>query len=480
MRNKIILRMAAFMGLLILFHSTGIREAESQTSRLTLDDAIKMALEKNPDMRISRLEVLNAKAQVDEAIGNAYPSIDLSASLMHYYKLPVIFFPNLFATLTNSTYSILFDEGLLPRDESKFLPEGLMEMSLMLENNYEAKAELTQILFNFSVFRGIGASKVYEETTEEQLKAKATQTIFDVKKAFYGVLLTGEILEITKASLANAEENLSNAKAYYKQGMISEFDALQAEVQVENIRPTVVQMENTHKNAKDGLKMLLGIDPREEIEIEGELSYTDKKIPDGQATITQALKSNYDVKTLEMKKVLDDAMIDLYRAELWPSLVAFGNYSYAGQSNTFDFMNYSTGMVGLNLSMNIFNGFQTSNRIQQQQIALMQTEEQEKQLKDAIKMQIRAKILDLKKVKSNLEAQERNVSLAERAYEIATVRYREGTGSQLEIQNADIALRQARTNRLQMVYDYIIAESELQKLTGNVAPEYLRSLKEIK
>ena len=71
-----------------------------------------------------------------------------------------------------------------------------------------------------------------------------------------------------------------------------------------------------------------------------------------------------------------------------------------------------------------------------------------------------------------VETQDKNVSLAERAYQISTVRYKEGTSSQLEVQNADIALRQARLNRLQTVYSYLITRYELEQMIGKVAPEY--------
>jgi outer membrane protein TolC len=110
----------------------------------------------------------------------------------------------------------------------------------------------------------------------------------------------------------------------------------------------------------------------------------------------------------------------------------------------------------------------------------MKTEEQIGQLKDYLNTQIKIKLLDIERIKSNIEAQERNIKVAERAYELATLRYKKGTGSQLEIQNSDIALTQARTNRLQSVYEYIVAKSELEKLTGSVKREYLVPFMEVK
>ncbi|MCL5991507.1 MAG: TolC family protein, partial [Bacteroidetes bacterium] len=157
-----------------------------------------------------------------------------------------------------------------------------------------------------------------------------------------------------------------------------------------------------------------------------------------------------------------------------PTLAAFGNYTRAGSAEDFKFQNYSSAMVGLSFSMNLFKGLRTSHREQQAKITAQQTEEQFFQLKDFVTMQVKTKILDLERVQSNIEAQERNVKLAERANEISQVRYKEGTGNQLEIQNADMALRQARINKLQSEYDFMLAKFELDQLLGKLEERFVK------
>jgi outer membrane protein TolC len=446
----------------------------AQPMQLTLDKAIDTALENNRDTKVAQMEVNKARAAVDEAFGYALPSVDLSANFMHYIKKPVFFFPDFEAMLGNATYQILFEEGVLPQDPSKFRPVEMTEQSFVLANQYEAKAEVSQVLFSSAVFRGIGASKIYADLSNEQLKSKINSTVAEVKKAFYGVILTKELYEITKASFENAQENLANVKAMHKQGLVSEFDALQAEVQVENIRPMLEQMENTHKTTKDGLKILLGIEQSREIEIEGELEYDPAAVENREAAMNRAMENNYDVRSLEIKSQVDEAFIELDRAEWWPNIAAFGSYSLAGQADDLEFKNYNQAMVGLNFSINIFKGGRTSNKVQQSTIAWKQTQQQLDQLKDFIQSRVRAQLLEISRVEKNLAAQKRNVNLAERAYEIARTRYREGTATQLEVQNADVALRKARTNYLQSVYDYKSAKIELDKLLGKVDKKYFR------
>jgi outer membrane protein len=467
MKLKILLGL--ILSIAILSSSTVL----SQSRILTLDEAIGIALEHNREIEIASMEIRKARAAVREAYGYALPTVDVNGTFSHFLEKPRMAFPDFEALLGNATYSILFDEGVIPRDEDKFKPVATRLQSFAQTNNYESQLQVTQTLFNSTVLRGIGASKRYMNLSEEELQRTISSTILDVKRSFYGVLVTKEMYEIALASFDNASDNLRNVRAAYEQGLVAEFDLLQAEVQVENIRPMVLQSGNAFMNAKDGLKIILGLDQNEDIDVSGEMVYSAEPIPEPDETVTDALRGNYGIKALEIKKDVDQAFIDYYQSEYWPVLYAFGNYTYAGSDDKWSFQNYSSSIVGVTLSFNLFNGGKSRQRIQQARVTMHQTEQQLSQYRDYVAMQVKSKINDLRRVQSILEAQERNVELADRAYAIAVVRYREGTGNQLEVQNADIALRQARTNRLNSVYDYIIARAELDHLVGRLHEMYV-------
>lgn len=445
----------------------------AQPEVFTIESAIKTALRNNREIMAAQMNVDKSEAAVREAFGYALPSVDVSGQFYHFLKKPKMAFPDFAALLGNATYGILFDEGVLPRDNSKFKPVNSILQSFSQSNNFETKVQVTQTLFNSAVFRGIGASQIYLDLSKEELNRVTAATILSVKKAFYGVLLTKSLLEITEASFSNAQDNLTNVKAYYQQGLVSEFDMLQAEVRVENIRPVVIQMKNMLDNAKNGLKLVLGLDQNAIIDVSGDLKYYQEVFPDEILTAEIAMSNNYGIKSLYLKKQVDEEFIALDRSEYWPALYVFGNYSYAGSGEEWKFQTYSSAIVGLSLSMNLFTGMKTKNRVEQSTIGLLQTEQQINQTKDQIAVAVKMKLQDLKRVESIIEAQDRNVNLAKRAYEISNIRYKGGTGNQLEVQNADVALQQAKTNLLQSVYDYVIAKSELEELLGKVDAEYL-------
>jgi outer membrane protein TolC len=462
-------------GLFIIYLSvliiTGPVNAQSQI--ITLDEAINLALENNMDVKVSLLNSQKSRAAVREAFGYAMPSLDATADFAHFLKKPKMPFPDFTALLTNATYSILFDENVIPRDENKFLPVQTQLQSFAQSNNYEASLTLTQILFSSAVFRGIGASQIYYDLSVAELRNTISKTKLNVERAFYGALLTKELLTIAKASFDNAQENFRNVSALFEQGFVSDFDRMQAEIRVENIRPTLLQMENMQVTTLNDLKLVMGIDQALDIDVKGEFVYVPEDLPEEEDVIDFALSNNFSLQSLKLKRDVDEAFIDLDLAEYWPTLAAFGNYTYAGSSDQWNFQNYSAATVGLNFSINLWQGNRTKNRVEQSTITYKQTGEQFEQLKEYVVSQVKAKYLELKRVQSLVEAQERNVSLAERSYEISTLRYKEGTGNQLEVQNSDVALRQARVNRIQSIHSYITTKLELEQIMGKIKPEYI-------
>ncbi len=452
----------------LLFSITGF----AQEKIYTLEEAIETALGNNRDINISRLNVEKSRAAVREAFGYALPSLDFNADFSHFLKKPKMPFPDFQALLTNATYNILFEENVIPRDESKFVPVETQLQSFSLSNSYSTSLTLTQVLFSSAVFEGIGASQTYYDLARAELNNTVSKTVLSVQKAFYGVLLAKEVVNITNASFANAQENFKNVNALYNQGMVSEFDMLQAEVQVENIRPVLLNMENMLLTAKDAFKISIGVDQAENIDVLGEIKLDSIDISNEDELIQEALESNFNLKSLELKKQVDEAFIQLDVSEYWPTLAAFGNYTYAGSSDEWDFQNYSYSTIGLTLSINLWQGNRTKNSVEQSTLSLKQTEEQLLQLKDFTILEVKSKIQELRRVQSLLEVQERTVKIAERAYNIAKVRYKEGAGSQLELQNADQDLRQARLNKVTAIHSYLVTKYELDQLLGRTTAEY--------
>ncbi|NOX17477.1 MAG: TolC family protein [Chlorobi bacterium] len=458
--------------IILLIIALGCAPLIAQENEITLDDAIKTALENNRQIEIAKMDVRKADRKVSEAFGYALPSVDVSAGFTHFLQKPKMSFPDFEAMLNNSTYGVLFKEDIIPYDPGKLMPLDFKLQTFVQANNFQTQAQVSQILFNSAVFQGIGASQIYLNLAKENLKRTIAKTALDVKNAFYGVLLTRDLYEIAQARFTNANEHLKNIKAMLAQGLVSNFAEMQAEVQVENIRPILVQLKNANIDATNGLKILLNIKQDEDISVIGKMEYKEEELPTIEELINEAKKSNLSLKTLKIKNQLDKEFAAIDRGGYWPTLVAFGNYTFAGTSENWDFQNYTSSTVGLNFSINLFQGGRTKHKVEQDMIVAEQTAEQIKSLSDATEMQVKSKYNDLLRVRQQIEAMKSNVALAERAYQIAENRYKEGEGSQLEVKDADVSLTNAKVNYTNAVHDYLVAKAALYNLIGRIDKKY--------
>ncbi len=471
MRNK-------FFIVLILFAFNSLLNAQQDTVKLTLDDAIKLGLENNRDVKIAKMDVEKAQAAVKEAFGYALPSVDFSAGFSHFLKKPMMPFPDFNALLNNATYGILFQEGIIPFDPNKLMPMDLKLQSFALANNYKAEFQVSQILFNSAVFRGIGASKIYLNLAKVNLKRKISQTVLSVKKAFYGVMLTEKLYEIAKSRYENALEHLKNVEALRSQGLVPEFTEMQVKVEVENIKPILKKLQNANLSAKDGLKILLNIPQETNIEVEGKFEFENGEIPPVADLIAEAKEMNLTIKTLKVKNQLDKEFTAIDKGAYWPTLVAFGNYAFQGTGDKWDFRDYQQSTVGLSLSINLFQGLRTKHKVEQDEIVEKQTAEQIKALTDATEMQIKSKYNELLRVRDEITAMKQNVELAEQAYNIAENRFTQGLSSRLEVNDAAVALANARVNYVKAVHDFLIARATLYDLVGRVDKSYYTYVKD--
>jgi outer membrane protein len=429
----------------------------AQTRIITLDSALSIAARNNYDVKSSQLNISKSKAMVKEAYGNVMPSVSFNANYTRNIKPPVSFLPGYFLNQ--------------PNVEFVGIPFGA-------KNNYQAVASVNQILFNSAVFTGLGTARIYQNASYEMFKSSVSKIILNTKKAYFGVLLAKEYWNTLKVSLDKYQDNLKSVSALYNEGMIPEYDFIRAKVGVENLKPSVLQAEDGYINALNALKMFMVLDMNENIEISGDLkSFVNDYNYSEDELVNKSLQNNYDLKTLEIQKNVLEDVVSIKKSEYYPTLSFFYNYIFNGLSNKFDFINAQSSSLGLNLSISLFQGFQTQARVEQANIDYLTLNEKYSQAKDAIRLQVKSALLQKMTAKERMKAQDENVMQAERGSEISMIRYKEGTGSQVEINDADIALIQARINRSQAVYDYLSACADLDNLIGNVDSRYINMVK---
>jgi outer membrane protein len=431
----------------LIFFSLGLIVSPMRAQQqITLDDAVRIAVENNRALKIAELETQKADYQVKEAYGLAMPNISASADYARAIKKPVFFLPASFMD-----------------------PDATGVAAIEVGSNHALTMgfQATQTLFNAAVFTGVGTAKIYQKASREMRQASYQKTVADAKRAFYQVLFITDVLKLTRASFQNAQDNLKNVKIFNEQGIVSDYDLIRADVQTENIRPMLTKAESNVVLSENALKMVMGIDPGQNITVAGEMGY----VPVDQSLLERSelilLANNANLKALDYQMQVNDEIADIFRAEYLPTVTAYGNYTWQGQNDKLgDVTNdlVSSSQIGLNISLSLFNGFQTTAKVDAAKIEYMKSEEQLHSTRDAMITQLQNIRYMLDEASKRVESQGKTVQQAEKGYKIATTRYSSGSGTQLEVNDADLALMQARVNRAQAIYDYNIAKADLEEI----------------
>ncbi|HTY37895.1 MAG TPA: TolC family protein [Bacteroidota bacterium] len=445
--------------------------ARAQTpQRLSLQDAVRMSMKQNPDLTTARLEVKRADARVLEAWGNAMPAVDIEGQYAHMIDKPVTFFPDVFL------YSFMKAiDSTTPKPTGQLVP-------VSFSPGFAASATLNvrQILFNGAVFIGVGAANVYSHLARDVYQAKQVETIAKVRKAYYGALLAQEALGMMRSSMQNAEDNLKNVRLMTKQGLVSEYDELRASVGVENIRPVVIQSETNFNLALDNLRNTIGLTNKSDLVLTDSLVLENVDEEILRRAETLVLELNPGLSAVKRQIELNNAAVNAERSNYLPTIAAFGQYQYQAAKNEFTFSTndfYKGSTVGLSLSLNLFQGFQTYARVEQAQLERRKSEEQQVSLERTLQTGLHSVLGNLQQARKRVDAQGKTVEMAERGYKIVTTRFLSNAATQLEVNDAQLALTQARVNRVQAIYDYLIASADLDQLIGRL-PGYLLETEE--
>lgn len=429
---------------LMLFAGMCFLSAQENIINLDLEKAIQIALEKNTEIKVAELEVDKSEEKLRETRSGLFPNIEANGQYQRYIKKPVIFLP------PGSPFGEVLEIGA--------------------NNSYVGIIGASVPVFSLGLYDGIGVASKSVELNAENLRFTEIRTIGDVKRSFYSVLLTREYKDVINQSLQNALEQLENVKRLNKQGVASDYDLLRAEVQVENLRPQVILAENNYEISKEALKVLIGLKSEQDINILGELEFDTRYSISSQQLLDEVLSNNPQLAILNKQEEITNRTISLEKSAYFPSLAAFGNYQYQAQADDFKFGNYNwvgTFVVGLQLKIPIFSGFKTPARVEQASISLNQVEQQKQGLTEALKTQLQNIVYTIEQTMIRIKGQDKNIEQAQQGYEIVKTRFENGLATQLEVNDAELALRQAKLNKLQAVYDLRIAEAELQMILGN-------------
>ena len=419
---------------------------------LTLDDAVRVGIEKSRALEIARLDRDMAGEKIRETWSEVLPQISASSSYTRSLKSSILFFPeSVFNSGASST--------------------SFRSIPISSDNAARASIDLRQTLFDRSAFAGIKAATIVRKMSEEAYRGVEANVVTDIKIAYFDALISKEQLTLIEQSIARWEQSRKDTRAMFRQGVVADIDTLKAWLSVENLRPELMQAENRVATSMTRLKNVMGIPVESSVALSGKLEITASSYPADIATAyREAIEARPELRQLNYQVQAEGEKVNAARAEHFPLLSAFGKLESQTAFN--DGTSYSdakwptSSAVGLQLTMPIFTGFRISAKVEQARIGQLQSRTRYEELKSAIRAEIEVRVLNFRESQKRIEVQSKTISVAERSYNISRLRFKEGIGSRLELTDAELQLNKAKTNYLQAVYDNLTAAVQLEKALG--------------
>lgn len=446
---------------------------------LTLDEAIKIAVANSPQVKRALLSVEDADELVKIAYSEIYPEVSSSLNYTRNFEIPVSFVP---AAILNPA---LIEPGTPP--------DALLPISFSTDNSWQGGFTANQTLFRGETIVGLSSATVFKTVQKENYRAISQQVITQTRIAYYSVLAAKEQLRLQETQIKRLEQNLKDNEARQRAGLVDEYAVLSLRVQLSNQRPQLIEAEYAVDEAYRILKVGMGLPLQLEFEVLGSLNDFDIISSNVVAGVNEQIKKidqlnpftfqkegldsmglesvRGDLRILDASMALTDKEIIAVKSRFLPTLSATYNLQWSSaepDEPTFFENSARFQTLGINLSLPLFQGFK---RVADVQRVLIQKKDLEEQKRGALLMaqnEVASASEDLNRAFETAEARKIALQQANEGYERAQKRLENGLGSQIELTDAEVQVRQAEVNYALMVYEYLTAKAEYDLATGKV------------
>ncbi len=433
---------------------------------LTVKEAVELAFKNVTDVKNAELDYRIQDAQNKEITGQALPQVSGTASLSRYLQLPKILFPD---ASQAGIYNVLINEGLLPQSTKIPTPE-LQAISFFQPWNVSIGATLSQLLFQPDVFVGLQARKVALGSARANVEVVKERVKDSAYRRYYAILIAEKQSVFLQAGIERLNKLYHDDSIMYKNGFAERLDLDKVQVQLTNLQTSETVLSNSIQLAYAALKYSISVSQNDTVVLRESLANADIKA--NVLDETFRYEDRKEIQAIQYTRRLQELNVKRYKLSHLPTLSASLSYTAQGQgqqfitnSNTFWLKN---SLVGLNMNLPIFDGFQRKYRIQQAQLNLQKVDNSTDNLKQVIDLQQTVSKASLKSALLNLDAQERNVQLAENVYNTTKKKFEAGLGSSFEVLQADTDWQTAQSNYFNGLYNAIIAKISYQSSLGKL------------
>ncbi|MET7000960.1 TolC family protein [Chitinophaga defluvii] len=417
---------------------------DSLLSQATVEDCIRYALAHQPVLKQSQLDEEITERTIKSKLADWYPQVNLDYNIQHYLELPTSFFQN-------------------------------QPTKIGVTNSSAALFSLNQNLFSRDLLLASNTARDVRKQVRQNSTRNRIDVISDVSKGYYDVLLTKKQIEVLDEDVVRLERSLKDAYNQYQSGVVDKIDYKRATISLNNTRAQRKGAQEQLTAKIEYLKQLMGY-PTGGSELS--LVYDTTEVTSQLAADTAIMvdyKSRIEYQLLQTQQTLLKADLQYNKWSFLPSLSAFINYSFAYQHNEFAKLydhNYPNSLLGLKLSLPIFQGSKRIHNIRQAELQLKRIDWDFITLKNQINTQYTAAMAVYRSNLNDYTVLKENLEVAKDVYNMVQLQYKAGVKTYLDVIISETDLRSAQLNYFNAMYQVLSSKIDLQKALGTLTANY--------
>lgn len=452
--------MKYFLRLLgIVFAGAGLGLAQS--SAISLEDCIAIALKNNTTLITTRNNNQSAGQDVFGSYAGILPTINASASTGRYEAGPSTDMRDVPVGIDPITGNPIFERRLVIQPGFK-----------VNSNNFSMR--VSQNIFDGGEWwNAIRYAKSQKAASEFNLQSVTNTVILNVQERYFDLLRQQKLLEVYDLAVKRSQDQLDKTQKMFELGAVAKVDVFRSRVNLGNDKIQYLAQQNAVITAKNSLNLVMGRQPGESLDIISDFSLQ-PAYQDVDQLYQQALANNPDLKTYNQDIRSKELMVARSKSPLFPSVGASYGYNRSNEDMSqvySDFDRNWSYSIGVSVSVNLFNGFRDGVNIQKNKLLLKNSIETYQSMKRTVTAAISQYTDNYYSYLEIIKINEENLNAAKEEYRLAEERYRIGSGTQLEVREAQVNLTRAEQTLVAAKYYARITQAQIEQALGSIYPK---------
>jgi outer membrane protein len=420
--------------------------AQNEPPPLALEEAVRLALERNPEMRLAQDALDELKGKIKEVRSGAYPQVTFQG-----YGLR------------------LRDPSILNSSSFDKVPQEFRDALVPVPSNmFDANVNVKQPVYNggkvHTALRLAKEALGEKDASQDMVRRNLT---FKVLQAFNNLLLAEANLQIVQETQQQRQKHLEQARVRFKNGVATEIDVLRSEVNVANLEPDRIRAENRIRLARAEINNLIVVDLETPTRVQGALEYHPWLTGPLEGLQMQTLARRPDMEVAKRQLEQARLSVSLAGAENKLTIDMEGQWGYAVRKPQNFFNNeFSRWNLTFNFKFPLFDSGRKAGLVMQATARLHAAEQRLAQLENNIRLEVKEAYDDMQSSAKAIAAASLSVDQAERVLSMMQANYQYGAATTLDVVDSQTALALARNTRIEATYDYEMAKARLRLATG--------------